>query len=128
MNRVRLLLAVVLVALMFGGCRGAARTAVPTTMAEGQPLQAVAVEVFSTTGAKVGEVEAPPQSYGVKVADVIASALRKAGVQAAVATDATPTPGAIVIEGKVVVVDGGSRAARYLSGMSLTHDRNRRAG
>ena len=59
---------------------------------------------------------APHDTFGLAVAEEIASALRKQGYDANAVPARGHAAGPIVVTGRVLLIDAGSRATRYLVG------------
>jgi len=95
-----------LVLVLLLGCAAAATKVGPSS-----PVNALRVQVreFDLRGAYITDWVGSTDTYGFLVAERIARGLQERGVDA----HATAMDAAVVAEGKVVTIDGGSRALRY---------------
>lgn len=86
------------------------------TRAGYQPSEEViSVVEFSQEGAQI-TYNAPHDTFGLAVAEEIAGALRKRGHVAHAVPARGEVPGEIVVTGRIVKIDAGSRATRYWVG------------
>ena len=77
--------------------------------------EAITVVEFSQEGAEI-HYNAPHDAFGLAVAEEIAGALRKRGHRAdAVPAGAVPE-NPVIVSGRIVLIDAGSRVARWLAG------------
>jgi hypothetical protein len=96
----------VLVAIGCGGPK--ASPPVPGQRLSGGPISVVE---FTTDGARV-QYDEPYDTFGLALASEIAAELRQRGHDAKVVrAGETPPPGTVV-RGRILLIDGGSRAAR----------------
>lgn len=113
MGRVSILL--VSIAWVLAACAGSSgpeRSASTGYRASGE---AITVVEFSKEDAWI-HYDAPHHVFGLRVAEEIAGALRERGHRAE-AVPASAVPGnPIIVRGRIVLIDGGSRAARYWAG------------
>lgn len=82
------------------------------------PLHDSLVEVreFDMSGAYVTDWVGPTDGYGVLVAEEISKRLRVRGVSSRPTRAREAAQGDVIVEGKILLVDGGSRALRYWIG------------
>jgi hypothetical protein len=74
----------------------------------------VLVREFEMTGTKIENYDAATSGYGLEFAQALAKNLREKGFQAdAVPHGAAVPKGVMTVQGKVLRIDGGSRALRY---------------
>ena len=100
--------------VVVAGCGGRAPgPAVPGQRLSGEP---VSVVEFTTEGAIVSYDE-PYESFGLDVASEIAAELRSRGHRAELVRAGGTSASGTVVRGRVVLIDGGSRAARVIVGM-----------
>ncbi len=111
--RVLLTLAAVL-AFGVGGCRSAVDRDEP--FVEPPPKPRVLVRNFDTSKAKAQGVDASIAYLGHQVPESIRQNLEWWEFEAVMARDPSPGPGVLIVEGRIVSVNGGSRAARWAAG------------
>jgi hypothetical protein len=82
------------------------------------PLHGSLVEVheFDMSGAYVTDWVGPTEGYGILVAEEISKRLRVRGVSSRPTRAEDPEHGDVIVEGRILVIDGGSRALRYWIG------------
>ena len=71
----------------------------------------VTVEEFALA-TPVTRYDGPPEWIGMETAQQIANHLRRAGVRADVSAQGVPGEGQVLVRGRVVAADGGSKTAR----------------
>lgn len=107
----------VIVACVFGLLAGCGAHKVQQQ--QGTPISGakVLVQQFDLAGVKVDSYEGSTAGFGLEFAQALSKKLQEAGLQAeAVPDGAAIPPGAYVVKGQVIHIDGGSRAARYWAG------------
>jgi len=77
--------------------------------------EAITVVEFSQEDAR-GQYNAPHDDFGLRVAEEIAGALRKRGHRAEAVPASAVSENPIIVRGRIVLIDAGSRAARYWAG------------
>jgi hypothetical protein len=110
MRKARAVIGVVVVAGLVG-C-GAGR---PVTTGPQVTGQRIAVAEFQTDSATVRYNE-PVDAFGLAMAEEIAGALRKKGYAAEAFPAGREPRGDVVVRGRYLLIDGGSRALRYWVG------------
>lgn len=107
------LLSILLAALLISGCTHSAASKQSEAMVRQQVIQ---VREFETTDTAVSGLEHPADIYGRKVAEMIAQTLTDEGMKASLIGGDTPPTGTLVVEGRVLAIEGGNRALRWVSG------------
>ena len=103
------LLALPLIVLLTAGCGGPrAGTLVSGPRVTGQPIT---VKEFTTEGAVIRSEGV--ETFGLVLAEEIASELRRRGYQAEAIPASATARSSVVVSGRLTRVDGGSRALRY---------------
>ncbi|TMB12170.1 MAG: DUF4410 domain-containing protein [Deltaproteobacteria bacterium] len=94
---------------MFAGCGGPKRAPTPLAPAAGQRIGVIE---FSLTGAQVN-YDGQTEAFGLALAEAIAADLRERGLVAeAIPASGTPR-GELIVRGRILRIDEGSRALRY---------------
>jgi len=98
-----------------------ARSAVQPDVPENEAWimrQSVQVREFDTSRTLATGLEQPVAPFGMKVAESIAESLRSNEVRATAIRSSVPVdPSAVVVEGRILAIDSGSRALRWAVGM-----------
>lgn len=105
----------VLVLVLSLGCAGASGPDSVKAMGTALGKQSVSVVEFAQDGAVI-QYNEPHGAFGLMMAEEIAGALRKRGHQAEAVPAGGKTPGDIVVTGRILEINAGSRALRYWVG------------
>lgn len=103
------------VAWILAACAGSSGPELSESAGYRASGEAITVVEFSQEGAQI-HYNAPHDAFGLAVAEEIAGALRKRGHRAdAVPASAVPE-NPLIVSGRIVLIDAGSRVARWLAG------------
>lgn len=110
-----------LLAIAALGCASFPPFPAPVPVATNAPPNAasswrVSVEEFALA-TEVMRYDGPPQWIGVELAQQIVAHLRRAGVHAEISSLGAPSDADLVIRGRIVAADGGSKGKRIMVGM-----------
>lgn len=114
-TKIRLGVAASLALLVAAACAGPSGPDTAATQGTPLPDGKVSVLEFTQDGAQVSYGEST-DAFGLTVASEIASALRKRGHDAEAVPRGGAPDGDVLVKGRILRIDGGNRATRYLVG------------
>jgi hypothetical protein len=101
-------------ATFVAGCSTKVRT--PSGQLGSAPSGKIQVLEFDLTAAQVASFDEPTTQFGMQLAEAVAESLRKKSFDALAVARSAPRMSQTVVDGRIVKIDGGSRATRYLVG------------
>ena len=111
---------IVVAAMLVTALTGCGASSHPKPATTGVTSGKVVVQEFDMTETVVASYNAPTSGFGVQIAESVAAQLGRRGLEAETIPQGSPQNTAPVeglrVEGRIMRVDGGSRAARYLVG------------